>query len=399
MADSDAENLSSSGEETGIAKEITETIPSLASIPELHSHKTEKNTKGSEKVEMISSDKDNRTAMSTNESCVSSVEGRDNGNNEKNVYSNASDLERGDCDDCFEDEVLDKKVLDNVEGALPAEVVPKETESGLTVYGCSLCQKFYKYKKSAEYHIKVKHTAYSLICHVCEKTFKIKYDLVRHLNVHKGVRPHSCPECEKAFVCRSSLMRHRKLHHLIGDIYKCHNCDKTFRVETDLKRHMYTHTGERPWPCKLCTKSFVSKASLKVHEKIHDDSQKFACAVCHKKFHIKTDLVRHESVHTGDLKWECAVCQKKYSGKSAVKRHVRDAHIFGKVKYSKEMKVVDLLNSIAEGGNDLKEFSAFAKYNEDKSVESLLQAIDSFIIYKGGTDNMQADAMETNLDE
>ncbi|XP_045177693.2 gastrula zinc finger protein XlCGF52.1-like [Mercenaria mercenaria] len=309
-----------------------------------------------------------------------------------------SDLDKGDSDDCFEDEVSGRTVIakfgdsskmSSQKTMIQPSVTETETKLGERVFTCSLCARCYKCKKSAEYHIKVQHKAYSLFCQVCGKTFKLRYDLDRHLNVHKGIRPFPCPECDKSFVCRSSQMRHRKLHHLIGDIYKCHNCDKTFRAETDLKRHLLTHTGERPWSCGLCSKSFVSKSSLKVHEKSHDDSQKFSCVVCHKMFHIKTDLTRHESTHTGDLRWECAICQKKYSGKSAVKRHIKDSHIFGKVKYRKNMKVQDLLESITESSIDLKGFDAFAKYKEDNSVENLLKAVDSFVIYKGDNNDSE----------
>lgn len=101
------------------------------------------------------------------------------------------------------------------------------------------------------------------VCSICNKFFIYKRTLRRHKRFHTGEKPYSCSLCSKTFILRKTLRQHKKLH--LRRPYSCTQCGKRFKHWRKLRIHWRFHAGESPFKCSLCGKCCKTLKSLDRH--------------------------------------------------------------------------------------------------------------------------------------
>lgn len=101
------------------------------------------------------------------------------------------------------------------------------------------------------------------VCSICNKFFIYKRTLRRHKRFHTGEKPYSCSLCSKTFILRKTLRQHKKLH--LRRPYSCTQCGKRFKHWRKLRIHWRSHAGESPFKCSLCGKCCKTLKSLDRH--------------------------------------------------------------------------------------------------------------------------------------
>nr|XP_015828903.2 gastrula zinc finger protein xFG20-1 [Nothobranchius furzeri] len=107
------------------------------------------------------------------------------------------------------------------------------------------------------------------------------------------LKPYGCTQCNKVFRYSSYLKIHMKQH---TERYFCSVCGHRSIYSSNLKVHMRIHTGEKPFSCSFCPKKFSNKASMQSHMSVHYAERKYSCDECKKCFGWYTELKYHRCV-------------------------------------------------------------------------------------------------------
>uniref|UniRef100_A0A8C6P071 C2H2-type domain-containing protein n=1 Tax=Nothobranchius furzeri TaxID=105023 RepID=A0A8C6P071_NOTFU len=107
------------------------------------------------------------------------------------------------------------------------------------------------------------------------------------------LKPYGCTQCNKVFRYSSYLKIHMKQH---TERYFCSVCGHRSIYSSNLKVHMRIHTGEKPFSCSFCPKKFSNKASMQSHMSVHYAERKYSCDKCKKCFGWYTELKYHRCV-------------------------------------------------------------------------------------------------------
>uniref|UniRef100_A0A336LXH2 CSON004477 protein n=1 Tax=Culicoides sonorensis TaxID=179676 RepID=A0A336LXH2_CULSO len=204
---------------------------------------------------------------------------------------------------------------------------------------CKECGKYFPAVSNLNRHIKHVHPLKQVIgfrfqCTLCENFYKTKKSLNLHMETHDK-REMSCEFCNKIFYRERNLNTHIKIVHLNREKTRaCHICGKAFTQKKSLDRHLFIHNEDRSFKCPECPFSAKYKQTLSSHIKnIHSAEEPVNCEVCGQKVKNLTRLKQHMKLHTGpDLK--CEFCDKTYKKKNSLQCHVDKIHR-GKTKRHK----------------------------------------------------------------
>ena len=221
-------------------------------------------------------------------------------------------------------------------------------------YGCSLCNKQYRWRKVLKQHLKT-HSSDDKMKDLQSQpntndpneenaSTRLKVNQRRDKCEVAAVR-YNCSICSKQYRWRKGLKHHLKTHFLEGNLkelsshldtadeivepvpsqptaspvkhvppqpntspgnendetdlqYSCNICHKKYRWSKGLRRHLQTHSSESCYECEICKKRFKIRTYLTSHMKIH--TTRLKCTFCDKTFGSKRNLKRHLPVHAVD---------------------------------------------------------------------------------------------------
>lgn len=185
------------------------------------------------------------------------------------------------------------------------------TRNGFVYY--SNAHKFIKTNKNNQF-----------VCKFCQKTFKWRFSAENHIRRHTKETPFNCELCTgKSFKTLTNLLAHKKLTHL-GVEYKCKTCGRNFTRKYLLKNHELEHSGAPLIPCEFCDKFFYIKSTLNSHLANFHVDRSFMCDVCPKMFKTKARLREHAVRHTSTPKYDCKKCEKKFHSGQELKTHLKN---------------------------------------------------------------------------
>ena len=181
------------------------------------------------------------------------------------------------------------------------------------MYKCQVCNKEFRSRCGAKYHISATHTDVRYFCGQCDKRFILQQNLKRHVDiVHMG-KKYLCDQCDH----QSTQLGYLKMH-----IISKHTKTEEGKLKIKLKKPLKTE-----FKCSLCEKVFKTANGARVHKKSVHYGIQFSCEHCGKFFSQKCQLGTHiQSVHKG-RKFICDLCDYQVTKNVYLKRHIKFCHL------------------------------------------------------------------------
>ncbi|KAJ8928905.1 hypothetical protein NQ314_018476 [Rhamnusium bicolor] len=145
-------------------------------------------------------------------------------------------------------------------------------------------------------------------------------------NYSKRKNPLTCEYCGKLFHRRQHYSSHIRSKHTFEKPYKCNLCDAKYTNSHSLLVHKRNHNNEKPFICSYCGKSFVCSGDLYHHSKIHLNKREYKCTQCDKSFNTASILRTHRiCMHTDPKDWKyiCSFCDKRFPINSSLATHMK----------------------------------------------------------------------------
>ncbi|KAJ8928906.1 hypothetical protein NQ314_018477, partial [Rhamnusium bicolor] len=142
----------------------------------------------------------------------------------------------------------------------------------------------------------------------------------------KRKNPLTCEYCGKLFHRRQHYSSHIRSKHTFEKPYKCNLCDAKYTNSHSLLVHKRNHNNEKPFICSYCSKSFVCSGDLYRHSKIHLNKREYKCTLCDKSFNTASILRTHRiCMHTDPKDWKyiCSFCDKRFPINSSLATHMK----------------------------------------------------------------------------
>lgn len=191
-------------------------------------------------------------------------------------------------------------------------------------YECFDCKKTFKFKQTAERHMKLHSSGKPLQCNVRPLNY-----FQADIKISHKCLLHECNIC--TFTAKfSDVKTHLAEVHGKKNIFPCDKCSEKFSSKCNLLKHLRAHKpNETLKECYVCDKKFRSAVSLSSHKIIHSKSLK--CQICEKKF-LKRDRLKYHTEHTHGKKHECQFCDKRFVDKFYLVVHIRAKHFSWRFK-------------------------------------------------------------------
>lgn len=217
----------------------------------------------------------------------------------------------------IDDEYKDSNSTNSIESPEPPESIIEDDENKCTT------KNGFIYHSNAHKFIKINKNN-QFVCNFCQKTFKWRFSAEIHIRRHTKETPFNCELCDdKSFSNIADLSKHKKLLHL-GLEYKCKTCGRNFTRKYLLRNHELEHSGPPLIPCSFCDKLFYIKSALNSHLTNFHVERNFMCDVCPKMFKTKARLKDHAIRHTLTPKHGCKKCEKKFYSVQELKIHIKN---------------------------------------------------------------------------
>ena len=226
---------------------------------------------------------------------------------------------------------------------------------------CGFCDKSFKAALSLDLHQMSSHShdpTLPLHCELCGKSFKQVISLELHKLSHSepftGVskKEYQCPVESCTFHCpmKITIKKHVTEQHSCHFIHVCTRCKFTGLTSRDYTEHLkseqhrkvvakWTQKNQnvsKPFMCSHCGRQFSSKRSLSTHKMVHQQSE-FPCDMCSYVGSTSYYLNKHKLTHRKDQKYSCSSCSYETYNPDGLKRHIKNMHVVGKVRYSCRM--------------------------------------------------------------
>lgn len=143
---------------------------------------------------------------------------------------------------------------------------------------------------------------------------------------NKRKNPLTCEYCGKIFNRRQHWSSHIRSKHTFEKPYQCNLCDAKYTNSHSLLVHKRNHNNEKPFICSYCGKSFVCSGDLYHHSKIHLNKREYKCSLCEKSFNTASILRTHKiCMHTDPKDWKyiCTYCSKRFPINSSLVTHLK----------------------------------------------------------------------------
>ena len=227
----------------------------------------------------------------------------------------------------FEYEVCDLcgKTLKNA-NALKKHMKKEHSENVEVM--CDICGKTCKSDENLRTHIKDTHFKY-FICTICDTFYKSKRSLVNHYSEAHQVfckQTHvyvcSIAKCQEKFDSSRQLSQHMQNEHSLNNLHRCSKCDFTFPTPTLVTVHLLEcHDFD---PFKDSTSLIPTKVKV-----IRDPNldKPFKCDFCDTRFNLKRTMAIHiKQKHLTDNHIKCDKCDFTAYSDYVLRKHVLERH-------------------------------------------------------------------------